>query len=128
MINNIFYRYYKFFEFIENNLTPESLRMQEYITGFFLSILIYLNTGSLFLLIKNIIGNGFISLNIIVVTIYGICVYIIVYFSFIHKKKYLRIAKKYEGETKTKKALGVLLSLSYIVFTIVFLVIVASNR
>ncbi len=128
MINNIYYRYYKFFEYIENNLTPESLRMQEYITCFFLSILLFLNFAAIDIWINTIFDFHIVFISKFITIVYAVCTFSILYFLFIHKKKYLRIAKKYEGETKTKKVLGVLLSLSYIVFTIVFLVIVASNR
>lgn len=127
MFKNIFYRFYSFFKYTEDNFAPESLRMPQHITVFFFMILIILNIGTFVLLFKEYV-NLKIILNKIEIIAFIIFIYLCFYFLFIHKKKYLKIAEKYKEETKTKRVLGISLALSYIVFTIVFLVIVASNR
>ena len=126
MFYNIFYRFYSFFKYTEENLTPKSLRMPQHITVFFFMILFILNIGTFVLLIKEYLRLK-IVLNEIEIIAFLILVYASFYFVFIHKKKYLKIAKRYEGETKTKRVLGILLALSYIVLSIIFLVIVDYN-
>ncbi len=127
MFKNIFYRFYSFFKYVENKLTPEDLRVPQYITVFFLMLLFMLNTGSFVLLFEEYLDCKIIT-NKMVIIIFIIFIYIVLYYSFIHKKKYLKIAEEYKKETKTKKVFGVLLSLIYIIFTVAFLVIVISKR
>lgn len=51
----------------------------------------------------------------------GICYFLLaalLYFSFVHKKKYLEIAKSYENETSKEKKIGKLFAISYFVLSI----------
>ena len=128
MFYNIFYRFYYFFKYTEDQLTPKSLRMPEYIAGFFISLLMILNLIALDILFKTIFNYHLVLISKSIAIVYVIGIYICLYFVIYYKKRYLRIIEKYRSETKRDKILGVILAITYIIFTIMFLIIVVYYR
>lgn len=125
LINNLYYRLYCWAKKAENILTPKNLRMPEYIALFTILILFQFNLWTIDLVLEYIDIGPFIdnskNTGLVVIFIMLGCLY----FLFIRKRKYLLVVEKYKSETKKEKIISTLLTVIYIIFTVVSLIIVS---
>ena len=105
MIDYIFFKLFKFSLAIEKRNTPEAVRSPHWSAIFTFSILIGFNMLEIAILFRNQLSN--INFSKVDAVIIGLVLYLISYFLFLYKRRYLEILKKYDNistsETKIKE-------------------------
>ena len=126
MLSYLYYRLYRFFHFIEMHLTPEGIRIPEYLAMFAIVFLVIFNLITLDVFIYSQYGIHLILKSLPISSFFVLIVFSIMYVLLMRKKKYVLIIEKYAGESMRMKALSVTLSSLYVLLTVVLLIIVTS--
>ena len=109
----LFYRLYQLMINVGNRVVPEFAAL------FLMAMTLWLNFYSI-TSISYVLGYK-IDLGLDTGLKIGICYFLLVvllYFSFVHNKKFLDIAKNYENETTKEKNIGKVFAISYFVLSI----------
>lgn len=125
MLKYLYYRLYKFFQTVESHLTPEEIRIPKYLAYFAMAILITLNLISIDIVVYSQFEVHIFlkSTNRAIITY--LFVLLILYIFILRKKKFLLIIEKHVDETEIARKRSILLTLLYIVFTVILLVTVS---
>ena len=118
----LFYRLYKFFDLVENALTPKSIRTPEYSAMFVSVLLIYFNLFTLELFINKLFGIYLLFFKKEVTISVAVTVLIYFCFIFLYKNKFRKVVERYKEETSEKKKRSTYLTILYVVFTFGFFV------
>ncbi len=126
MLNYLYYRLFKFFELTEKHLTPNGIRMPEYLAMFAVILLVSLNLFAInsFLYEKFRLQLLFSSKGVA----FGLLAVILLsgYLLFIHKGKYKLIVEKYNQENTRMRYISIAFTIIYIVFSFLLLVLATS--
>ncbi len=126
MLNYLFFRFFKFFDFIEKHFTPEGMRIPEYLAMFAIAFLVIFNLITLDIFVNNYFGIRLVLISLPVTLFFVLIVFIILYISFFRKKKYLSIIEKYNNESTIAMRLSTVLSIGYVLLSVLLLIIITS--
>ena len=117
----LYYKLYMYAKRTEKKLGQAG--MPEWIALFSVSILLFINAGIAFFLVKLLSGVQ-VNLSKFSVFIAAAVVYLINYLFFIREKKYLQIIKQFERETRTQATIRTILVWLYIILSFVLFYVV----
>jgi len=126
-MNGYYYVYYRLYKYsLRTEKQWGNSSMPEWVSLFTISILLFLNIGSILMILK----NNFVEINPSNLLVISVVVFIFStnYFMFIRKKNYLVIEKKFEFETKKSRIINTLLVWIYIIFSFLMFYVILPNR
>ena len=116
------YSFYRFYKLVSSAGNAD---VAEYFAIMLMSVLIGLNTFTLFSIVYVVTG---VSVDISqapklfsVILFLGLLIFF--YFSFVRMDKHIEIIKEYEHETSKKKIIGTVITISYILISVSFLML-----
>jgi hypothetical protein len=115
MLSYLYYRLYKFFNIIENHLTPEGIRIPEYLAMFAIVFLFLLNMITMDIFIHSVYGFHIILTSISSTLIFVLIIIVSMYVLLLRKKRYVSLIRKYASE----------MSIIYVITSITLLILVA---
>ena len=114
MVDYFYYRLYRFFTRVENNLTPSGIRMPEYLAYIFFCFVLAINIITLDLLQKFRSGRNILLSSKMSVILIALIIFVVVFFLFLFKHRFQSIIEKYEHESGAMRTASVVFSLVYI--------------
>ncbi len=124
MLSYLYYRLYKFFNIIETHLTPEGIRIPEYLAMFAIVFLFLLNMITMDIFIHSVYGFHIILTSISSTLIFVLIIIVSMYVLLLRKKRYVSVIRKYTSESNKAKMISSLMSIIYVVTSITLLIIV----
>ena len=124
----MYYRFFRVFEFLENQFTPEGIRIPEYLATFAIVFLLILNLITADVFINSIYGVHLILSSLLMTSFSVFIILLSMYFFFLRKRKYSAIIETYKTESVRMKNLSIAFTIIYVIVSIILLLILHATH